>query len=229
MRVRVGVEDIEPDSYVAWCFDLPGCYGKGATADDAIMSLRGAVAAYFDWVESRYPSFGCRNHDLDISVEERFTAFQCDGDADYLVNAFFEDDRRPLGYWNVVVGCQLLDWTRRDLLRVLHDVSTERLQEPIPGERQGSLAGILEHVAGAENWYIGQLAQAVDWADLPSDPLARLAQVRKNTLEQLQRLVADGRIMTDRCERWSARKILRRALWHERAHTAQIARLLRPG
>jgi hypothetical protein len=47
--------------------------------------------------------------------------------------------------------------------------------------------------------------------------------VREQFAEVLPKLVGDERIVTRVSEPWSARKILRRALWHERDHTQQIA------
>ena len=149
-------------------------------------------------------------------------------DSEYLVNAFFEDDRRPLSSEDVEIGLQLLGWSRQDLLKVLEELTPGQLNKPIHGEVRGSIEGILEHVCGAENWYFSQFGMSVDWSALPDDIDARLAVSRANTRTQLATLLGEDRITENCGERWSARKILRRTLWHERAHTEQIARLVRP-
>ncbi len=66
----------------------------------------------------------------------------------------------------------------------------------------------------------------LDRAQLPGDLLTRLRAVRANTQAQLVTLVGDGSAVSKWGELWSARKVLRRTLWHERDHTQQIARLL---
>jgi hypothetical protein len=50
--------------------------------------------------------------------------------------------------------------------------------------------------------------------------------VRQHTRAQLPGLVGDTRIAVRADEEWSARKVLRRTLWHEQDHTGHIARLV---
>jgi hypothetical protein len=88
-------------------------------------------------------------------------------------------------------------------------------------------AGILKHVAGAEWWYCDRMGLvAFDWSSLPEDPLKALEVSRANTVLRLPELADDSRIVELVGERWSGRKVLRRALWHERDHTEHIRKLL---
>ncbi|MBN1318800.1 MAG: DUF664 domain-containing protein [Anaerolineales bacterium] len=129
-------------------------------------------------------------------------------------------------YWDVELAYRLLQWTRQDLLSVLQSVTQEQLNEPIPGQVNRSIAGIVEHIAGAENWYFGQLDLALDRAQLPDNPFDLLQVVRTNTRAQLVKLIGNERIIQNCGEFWSARKVIRRTLWHERDHTQHIAHLL---
>ena len=79
-------------------------------------------------------------------------------------------------------------------------------------------------MATAERWYFGNLD--LEQAELPADPLRALDQVRAQTPAWLPTLICDGRIWEQSGEAWAVRKVLRRTLWHERTHTAQIGRLL---
>jgi hypothetical protein len=65
-----------------------------------------------------------------------------------------------------------------------------------------------------------------DWQSLPEDPFKALEVVRANTVLRLPELADDGRIIELVGERWSGRKLLRRALWHERDHSDHIRKLL---
>ncbi|MCK5828075.1 DinB family protein [Candidatus Bipolaricaulota bacterium] len=183
------------------------------------------IADYYTWIHKDSPSSPVVDGPFEIELVEEFNAYASKEDPKYLVNAFFEDDRRPLSSEDVEIGLRLLGWTRQDLLKVLRELTPEQLNKPIKSEVRGNIMGILEHVCGAENWYFSQLGMDVNWSTLPNDIEGRLNAVRANTRAQLAKLIGESRITESYGERWSARKILRRTLWHERAHTEQIARL----
>jgi uncharacterized damage-inducible protein DinB len=226
MRIRLAVEDMEPNHWIAWALDLPACFSSATIIADAVDHAPRKITEYFSWLLSHDSQLIIVNEPVDVEVVETFHSFICNEDPDYLVNAFFEDDRRSLGYWDVEIALRLLDWTRQDLLGVVHSTTQEQLTREIKGEVRGSIAGILNHVAIAENWYCSHLVYGLEQAHLPVDPLENLALVRTNTHEQLVKLIGDERITTNCDELWSARKIVRRTLWHERDHTQQIIQLL---
>ncbi len=163
---------------------------------------------------------------IESEVVETFNSFLCREDPEYIVNAFFEDDRRPLGYWDDETALRLLTWARQDLLGLIRSIPQDQLTKAIAGEVRGSIIGILKHVAGAENWYFEQLGLGLEQAQLPADPVEMLAVVRANTRERLVMLLGDERVTKHCDELWSARKVVRRTLWHERDHTQQIEQWL---
>ena len=226
MRIRIAVEDVEPNHWIAWALDLPACFSSATTSADAVAHAPQKIAEYFPWVLSHDSLSLIVNKPIEVEVIDTFHSFVSSEDPDYIVNAFFEDDRRPLGYWDVEIALRLLDWTRQDLLGVIHSTTQHQLTEALKGEVRGSITSILNHVASAENWYFNQLGCGLEQAHLPSNSMEQLARVRANTREQLVKLIGDERIKENRDELWSARKIVRRALWHERDHTQQIVQLL---
>jgi predicted RNase H-like HicB family nuclease len=223
MVYHLGVEDMEPGKWLAWVFELTGCFSRGSSESDAIAGARPAVEGYFEWVGRHGRPMRRSDDEVEIEVAETFYSYASEND--YLVNAFFEDDRRPLTDVDAEEGLWLLGCTRRDLAAVLDRIPRERFERPIPGDAFGSLEKIAEHVATAEWWYFDRLGMAFPWAELPEGLGEKLEKVRAQTVELLPKLVGDGRIVERRGERWSARKVLRRALWHERVHTWQLARL----
>jgi len=227
MCYRLAVEDMEPGHWVAWALDLPACFSSAATHSGALANAPERSAEYYAWLSSHDGTLPMIDGPFEVEAVETFHSFASSQDPDYLVNAFFEDDRRALGYWDIAVALRLLHWTREDLLRVVEPIPQERLTEPVAGEVQVSIAGILRHVAGAENWYFGHLDLGLSRAQLGDDPFDMLKVVRANTRAQLIRLVGDDRITRRQDELWSARKVLRRTLWHERDHTQHIAQLVR--
>lgn len=210
--LRLAVEDIEPGNWVAWALELPGCYASGPTAEVAV---EGADAAIRSW----HGRLGLRAAELaGIEVVERFASFL--SAPDYRVNAFFADDARALAADEVDLGLRMLEITRVELRAAA--LGTTPTSEPTGGET----ARILEHVARAEWWYLTRLGLASGDEALPAEPLAKAEAVRAMTRAALPELVGDGRVVELRGERWSARKLLRRALWHEQDHTAEMARAI---
>ena len=218
MIYRIGVEDIEPDHWLGWVLDLPGCFSAAASEAEAISRVPATIAAYYGWLARYDTTLPIAAGPVEVKVVETFHAFPDSNDPNYLVNAFFEDDRRPLSYWDVTVALRLLDWTRQELQQVLRPATTEQLAGPI--------GMLVKHIANAENWYLSRLELGLDPSQLPPDPLERFAAVRANARSQLIPLIGDERITTLNSEQWSARKILRRTLWHERDHTRQLRQLL---
>jgi len=225
MRYRLTVEDVEPNRWVAWMLDLPACFSPAHTEADAVSRAPESIAAHHRWLARHDSSLPVISGPFEVELVETFHSFASDEDSQYLVNAFFQDDGRPLAYWDVEVALRLLKWTHQDLLEVVGSVTREQLSKPLAGETRGSFAGILEHVAGAENWYLAQLGMGLDRRQLPGDPLEKLEVVRTNTRTRLVDLIGDERITRNCGELWSARKVVRRTLWHERAHTQQIERI----
>ncbi len=225
MAHRAAVEDMEANHHVCWMLDLPGCFSSARTQDEAVALAPARIAEFVRWIGEHDPSASLPDPPFDVDLVETFDAFPCGADPEYLVNAFFEDDRRPLTTVDIKQGLRTLEWSRRDLWAVIEPLSSHDLDRVIDGERRGSISGILDHLCRAENWYLGQLGLETNWARLPDDLHDKLAQLRAHTRRQLARLANDFRI-TESCEEtWSARKILRRTLWHELAHTEQIRRL----
>jgi len=225
MRYRLAVEDVEPNRWVVWVLDLPACFSPAHTEADAVSRAPESIAAYYLWLARHDSSLPVISGPFEVELVETFHSLASDQDPEYLVNGFFEDDRRPLAYWDVVVVLRLLSWTHYDLLEIVESLTPEQLSKPLTGEVRGSIAGILEHIAGAENWYLERLGMGLDRRQLPDDPREKLEVVRTNTRTRLVDLIGDERITRNRGELWSARKLVRRALWHERAHTQQIERL----
>lgn len=78
----------------------------------------------------------------------------------------------------------------------------------------------------AENWYFEHLGYGLARADFPSEPLEKLERVRANTRKMLPQLIGDERILAYMGEFCSARKAVRRILWHERDPAQHIEGLL---
>lgn len=224
MNYRLAVEDIEPDHWVTWVLDLPGCFSSAPTPEEAIALAPARISQYFTWLRSHrlHPTHMNRGR-VEVELVETFQSYVSEGL--YVVNAFFEEDRKPLTEEDVQGGLALLEATREDLQDVLDLIPEDTRTLALPGEIQGSIQGILEHLAWTEWWYFDRLDLAFEREDMPADVFEKLSRTREQTRTLLPTLIGDEQILVRSGESWSARKVLRRTLWHERDHTHHIEKL----
>lgn len=154
-------------------------------------------------------------------MDEVFHGFH--SSPDYIVNAFFADDARPLDPTDIEEAHWLLTCTRRDLLNALERPPAMALTAAEQVGDRESLGEILRHIAMAERWYFQEIGY--DQPPLPEHPLQALDVCRAHSLRCLDLMAGNATIHVWQGERWAARKVVRRALWHERDHTQQIRSL----
>jgi predicted RNase H-like HicB family nuclease/uncharacterized damage-inducible protein DinB len=219
MPYVVCAEEID-GRWIAHVPDLPGCFASHTERETAISSIPKAVETYLEW---------CSGHGLRVSgfsgpmmVSEVVRAWRYEDD--YEVNAFFAADRPPLLADEMPEYERLLLATRQELEQVLDGLSEDDLHKELSGE-EWPIVGILNHVALAEQWYFDRMGIALPTRELPTDPLDRLVKVRDHTLTNLPNLATRIGVVALSGETWSARKVMRRTLWHERDHTDHIAKL----
>ncbi len=219
MAYIVCAEEVE-GHWVAHVPDLPGCFATQKDRDAAIKAVPAAVDSYVAW---------CQSHGLRISglsgpmiVSEVIRAWNYEEDNE--VNAFFASDRPPLMTEELAEAGRLLTIARADLLASVENIDPEDMAKTFPGERW-PIAGVLRHVANAELWYLDRLGLALPQAELPADPKERLESVRRHLLSSLPALASRTGVVALSGELWSARKVMRRTLWHERDHTVHIHKL----
>lgn len=201
--LKVGIEDIEPGHWVAWILAVPGCYASGSSEDEALSGVPGAWRAETG-----------RDAPGPVRVVERWRGVPSATDPDFIINATFADDRRPLAAEEIAAGVARLGESHRLFLELMagRDLSEE-------------VDGIVRHIATAEQWYFRNIDLAPE-GELPEDPMERFAWTRAFSLRALPSL-AGREIVTDCAEEgWTPRKVMRRMIWHERDHTQQIAAIL---
>ena len=209
--------------WIAHMPDLPGCYATAVEREAAIAAAPKAVEEYVGW---------CGRHGIRVSgvsppmvVSEVVRAWLYE--PEYEVNAFFAADRPPLAADELAGMQRLLAASRRDLLEALDGLADDDLQRLIPGERW-PIGGVVQHVATSELWYLDRLGLAFSRDDLSPEPLDAIRQVRQRHLAMLTALSGQTGVVVLGGEVWSARKVLRRTLWHERDHTQHILQLRHP-
>jgi hypothetical protein len=233
MLFRIGMEDDIENRALAWVLDHPGCFAYGSNEETAFAASSLAIQEYRFWVKSHGGAW-LKAEEVEIRLEERFEVYSIDegynivekGPAplQYEIGAWFRNDWKPLSAEDVDRGLKLLSWSRKDLLATVKDIDEDNLHRHHPDQRW-SIHGVLGHVGGAEWWYLDRLGLAFPREEVPQDPFERLERVRAYLVEVLPTLVDSTQVVGVEGEFWSPRKVLRRAVWHERDHTEHIKQL----
>ncbi|WKZ37883.1 MAG: DinB family protein [Anaerolineales bacterium] len=232
MKFRIGIENNnEGVRSIAWVLEHPGCYAYGKNEQEALANAVNAIAEYATWIGRHGVSWLPGNLKIELQAGQAWTDYQINEDFErvdeggYDVDPFFEHDWKPLTAVDIERGRKLLSWSRADLMNVIESLTPEQWEIKREGERW-DVAGIVNHIGGAEWWYLDRLGLAFPKAEVPKEPLARLEKVRTLMIERLPAFRDSKQVVGVDGEFWSPRKVLRRALWHERDHTEHIRKLL---
>ena len=226
---RVGLENGIEGRSLAWVLGHPGCFAYGADGDEALVRVARAIQAYGDWIAGHAGERWLPEGAIECELAETWEVYHIDGsfevgDDGYSVESWFKHDWKPLAAVDVERGLKLLAWSREDLLAVVEDLAPSDLDTHLHGQRW-SIRGVLGHVAGADWWYLDRLGLAFPRALVPEDAFERLRTVRAHLRDVLPQLTGSRQVVGVDGEFWSPRKVLRRAAWHERDHTAHILQL----
>ena len=212
--------------------DLPGCMVRAPSRDEALQRLPQAIHEYHVWLRRHGELAASEEEPVEIEVSGESTGFGPfdPGDA----AALLPPDCEPLVQEEMERCFRLMDHSRADLLSLVRDLPDDVLDWQ-PDPHSFSIRRLLRHIGNAEEWYVSRLVSPEtlppDWErdqDLPI--LAFLEMERRTAVARLRRLTEEERSGTffpghwtrHPDEPWTARKVLRRFLEHEREHTQQV-------
>ena len=210
----------------AWVAEFPGLFVNEPSEQAARRALPAAIAAYLGWLRRHgEPVRVVRAPAVAVAARHQVRARMRWGG--YAVLHEFE--RPPVTRREVARALRWMGYLRRDTLSFIALVPPGGLEWTRPSQER-TIAQHLRHIAGAERWYLTRLALG-PFPDLgrTTDPIERLARVRRLVVARLRRLTAEerARIIKTEHEWWSARKMLGRFLYHERYHLRSMARIAR--
>jgi hypothetical protein len=224
--IRLGLEvGFENTRTICWGLDYPGCFTYGADAAEALLKFPQALLTHAAWVALHTDTPWIVLEDMDFGVAESFEVhtIQADGHA-YEVNAFFEDDLRPLSEIEVNQAFLLHQWQREELLAGVETLPKEFVNRLFPGQLW-SVEGILSHIAKVEKFYFDCLE--LPFPKLTFEDLFELLEQQSQVIHQaLPGLVDLDRQTSFMTEIWTPRKFIRRLLWHQRDHIGHIRELV---
>jgi len=180
------------------------------------------ILMFESWLELHTDQSWVQLEGLDMHIDETFEVFPVEDDNGvYEVNAFFSSDLIPLNEEEVQRALKIYKWQREELLAGVETLPLEMLKHEFEGQRW-TIEGILEHIARVESWYFSRLGFEIPEPVNSSDPFQMLEASAAIVNNCLPELVGFDQVFEHRQENWSARKLMRRLLWHQRDHIDHI-------
>ncbi len=187
---------------------LPGAVARGKTVEEATENLRQAVNDYLRLLKDAGEDVPRVKEGIEFQIEE-------------VQNDTFITDFNHINPPELEKLIEWLSLSRQELFDLLRNAPKDAWEWKSDDE-DWTLHQIADHIADAERYYIDRLQ---NW---PDAPLAKLTAVRGVALEKLRSLSDEdrNRVTTYNQSNWTARKVIRRMLEHEREHLKQIKALL---
>lgn len=218
--------------------NLPGTIAKAKTRDNLFHQLSIERNEYVVWLK-RF------NEDLsiptggEIVIKEEVLDIAELGESGGSV-ALFEFDIQPISSEKLENYLRLMNYSRQSLLELINKIPESKMSKKLLTSERTPIQ-ILKHVCNAEEWYISRLGEEAEQLyerfigmpvpHLDSKPIfERLRIVRKGCVDVLKELIIpkEARIFTTAAytnhpdEKWTAHKVLRRFIEHEREHYYSI-------
>lgn len=218
--------------------ELLGTHARASTRAGVLNELQSELLYHVEWLR-RHREKPPRASHTTLNVSEEVTGMGLLGESGGEV-ALFRYDIKPVHEKLLEDSIRWMSHNRADLLDQVRDLHAETMAHVPPGKKR-SITQILGHICNAEEWYVSRLgpnADAVYESSLgmsvkEADALPafeRLETVRRGCIKTLRQLVPTrGDQVFTRAqytsypdERWTAHKVLRRFLEHEREHIYNI-------
>ncbi len=225
MQIRLALEKGQEGGALCWGLDYPGCFSFGTDDAEALLKFPQVLLNYEAWIRLHAEIPWFQLGDLDFRVVESFACHVVEHEGKPCeVNAFFNDDLRPLQALEITQAMLVFDWQREELLAGIETLPTEFLDRMFPGQRW-SINGILEHISSTERYYLKCLGDKTS-SHTQTEPLELLDYSASLIHQCLPMFAGSDLCTTFGCEEWTPRKFVRRILSHQRDHIGDIRQLI---
>jgi predicted RNase H-like HicB family nuclease/uncharacterized damage-inducible protein DinB len=230
--IEIGVDGFS----MAHVLDLPGCFARADDFQQVFPKLKHAIQETIFWMVVHGEAQHLQEEPVNLSIAEvqkGHGPFNPGDDA-----ALFTPERKYITKAEMETYFRWMGFARQDLLRLVYGLTVEQLDWK-PDLDSFTPRKILRHIGNAEQWYVSRLVPRdelpAEWDDDENlDLMAFLEMERRTALDCLRKLTDKQRgdifyptaWTRNPDEPWSARKVLRRFLEHEREHTVQIGDIL---
>lgn len=235
-RYSVYLEVAESGMCMAHVLDLPGCFARSSTRGWALDGLQRAIRDHWSWLRRHGESAPDPDDPIILQVAAEFEGSGPFDPGDRA--ALFPPEREPIGAEEVDRYLRLMANARSDLLALVQGLTDELLDWRLYPESY-TLRRVLRHIGNAEQWYVSRIASPEtlppEWQDDDEMELYDFLEMSRRTAVRRLRALSDEersgvfhpkRWTSSPGEPWTARKVLRRFLEHEREHTEQVREIL---
>lgn len=236
--LNVAIEHGETGVWYGRIIELLGTHARAASKTDLLSELKAELSYHIDWLNKHGAMTEFPNVEK-WNVKEEVTDVKELGESGGEV-ALFDFDQQRVDEKLLKTAIRFMRFNRFDLLDLCMNLDEEKLRFKPSGKRR-CIAEILNHVCNAEEFYISRLGEDADYTyetylGMPvseADGLSifpRLEVVRDACIKTLQQLIpfrCEGIFQREEytnypAEKWTAFKIMRRFLEHEREHIYNI-------
>ncbi len=213
--------------------ELPGCYSRAPTFDDAVAKAPLKIREFLEWLQKHGERVTEDARSIETEVAEVVKG-------NWPVNmgdsqALFEADLTPLHREEVDRCVRFMKYAREDFMNLYSDQPKESLEWKPDTATPRNIKRIAEHVADCSLFYLERVKprRSSEWPLTFLEVADELSTMRLLNLtdEEMSCKVSYHEpgewTGMHEPEGWTARKVLRRFIWHERLHTATIRKLAR--
>jgi predicted RNase H-like HicB family nuclease len=204
---------------------LPGCNWLASSPDAAWEQATAAIQDHLDWLRRYGQPAAPLDEPILPQLAQQNKSIAREG---HLIG-FFECDLQPVTPDEIPDFLALMSCARQELIKLTHALPVEVLSWRWDA-KEWCIVEILRHVAGAQRYYLTRIFEP---QSIPIQPASRsvwerLERMQVLSFEKLLHLSEKQRtavVVDSSGERWSARKVFRRYLEHEREHTHHIQKI----
>lgn len=216
--------------------DLPGCVVRAPSRDEVLPRLPEAIRDHHAWLRRHGEPAPEADTPIEVQIAGESTGFGPfdPGDA----AALFPPDQGSILPQEMEEHLRLMAHSRADLLTLVRELPGELLDWKLDPQ-SFTIRRLLRHVGNAEQWYVSRLVPPEtlppEWEGDEDLPILEFLEMERRTAVARLRQLTESELLgvffptawTDHPhEAWTARKVLRRFVEHEREHTAQAREIL---
>ena len=218
--IEVSLEKNPSGAAMAWAFAIPGASGQGKTQQEAIEDLIRVADWSYDWFDKKEILIDKFSDEIKIVEELEIEGYFETGDSVGL----FEYDKTSLTDHEITFTYDILRLTRKDIIECANAVF-EHCEDKIKEYTKW----ILMHLAKAEWYYASRIINSPAYLARPAypdEPFQAMEEAREMFLHShlpfVRRMNPREQTFEIDDEKWTAKKTLRRAMWHDFYHLRQL-------